>query len=202
MVTSLIETPFMSREPTFVDYNVLVYAYDTDAGVKHDAARAWLRSLWAAESGLVSTQVLQEFYVTVTRKVSRPLPRATAREVVATYGAWPIHRPDADDVVAASELEERHHLSFWDSLIIVSASRSGARVLLTEDLQEGRRFDDLVIVSPFSNPSPETLAGLEVAKAIALEEAPAPPLEWVAKDLRPRVDLDDKDAVGSILDDP
>ncbi len=145
----------MSGEPTFVDTNVLVYAYDADAGDKHAAARAWMQALWDDESGRLSTQVLQEFYVTVTRKLGRLLSPRSAREVVATYRAWPVHRPDVDDVVAATELEERHHLSFWDSLIIVSARRSGAHTLLTEDLQEGRRFDELEVVSPFRDPSPE-----------------------------------------------
>ncbi len=149
----------MSGEPTFVDTNVLVYAYDADAGDKHDAARARLQALWEDETGLLSTQVLQEFYVTVTRKLGRPLSRRIARDVVATYGTWPIHRPDVNDVVGASELEERHHLSFWDSLIVVAARRSGARALLTEDLQDGRRFDDLVIVNPFGEPAPEDSAG-------------------------------------------
>jgi predicted nucleic acid-binding protein len=139
----------MTGEPTFVDTNVLVFAYDADAGAKHQAARSHLEALWRNESGRISTQVLQEFYVTVTRKLSRPLPRPTAREVIATYRAWPVHRPDADDVVAASELEDRNQLSFWDSLIIVSAGRSGARSLLTEDLQDGQRFDGMEIVSPF-----------------------------------------------------
>jgi len=142
----------MPGEPTFVDTNVLVYAYDADAGAKHDDARSHVQALWREESGLVSSQVLQEFYVTVTRRLGRPLPRRTAREIVATYGAWPVHRPDVDDLLAASELEERHRLSFWDALIVVSASRSGARSLLTEDLQDGRRFDGLEVVSPFRNP--------------------------------------------------
>lgn len=139
----------MTGEPTFVDTNVLVYAYDADAGAKHDSARSQLEALWQNESGLVSTQVLQEFYVTVTRKLSRPLTRRTAREILATYGTWPVHRPDVDDIAAASELEERHQVSFWDALIIVSARRSGARSLLTEDLQDGQRFDGLEIVCPF-----------------------------------------------------
>lgn len=139
----------MTGEPTFVDTNVLVYAYDADAGAKHQAARSHLEALWRNESGRMSTQVLQEFYVTVTRKVSRPLPRRTARDVIATYRAWPVHRPDVDDIVAASELEERHQLSFWDSLIIVSAGRSGAGSLLTEDLQDGQTFEGLEIVNPF-----------------------------------------------------
>ena len=139
----------MTGEPTFVDTNVLVYAYDADAGAKHQSARSHLEALWQNESGLISTQVLQEFYVTVTRKLSRPLPRRTARAVIATYGAWPVHRPDVDDIVAASDLEERHQLSFWDALIIVSARRSRAQALLTEDLQDGQRFDGLQVVSPF-----------------------------------------------------
>lgn len=101
--------------------------------------------------------MLQEFYVTVTRKLSRSLPRRTAREVVATYRAWPVHCPDADDIVAASDLGERHQLSFWDALIIVSARRSGAGSLLTEDLQDGQRFDGLEVVSPVRDASMEEL---------------------------------------------
>jgi len=139
----------MTVDLTFVDTNVLVYAYDADAGEKHEVARSQLQALWQNESGLISTQVLQEFYVTVSRKLSRPLPGRTAREVITTYGAWPIYRPDVDDLIAATELEERHQLSFWDSLIIVSALRSGAAMLLTEDLQDGQRFDGLEIISPF-----------------------------------------------------
>ena len=143
----------MTGEPTFVDTNVLVYAHDADAGSKHQTARSRLEELWRDESGLLSTQVLQEFYVTVTRKVSRPLPRITARGIVATYRVWPLHRPDVDDILTASELEERYHLSFWDALIVVAAQRSGARRLLTEDLQDGQRFDELEVVSPFRDRS-------------------------------------------------
>jgi predicted nucleic acid-binding protein len=145
----------MTVDRTFVDTNVLVYAYDVDAGDKHEVARSHLQALWQNESGLMSTQVLQEFYVTVTRKLSRPLPRRTAREVVATYRPWPIHQPTVDDLAAASELEERHQLSFWDSLIIVSALRSDAASLLTEDLQDGQRFDGLEVVSPFRAATPQ-----------------------------------------------
>ena len=101
----------MSGEPTFVDTNVLVDAYDADSGDKHMMARERLGGLWENESGLISTQVLQESYVTVTRKLSRPMSRRSAREVIATYATWPVRRPEVDDLVEASELEERHHLS-------------------------------------------------------------------------------------------
>ena len=145
----------VDADVTFVDSNVLVYAYDADAGWKHEVARAELVRLWDTESGVVSTQVLQEFYLTATRKLSRPLPRRAAREVVSTYRAWPLHRPESQDIVAASELEERHHVSFWDALIIVSAQRSGAGVVLSEDLQAGRRFGDTLIANPFGIDKPE-----------------------------------------------
>jgi predicted nucleic acid-binding protein len=135
---------------TFVDTNVLVYAYDADAGRRHDIARAELARLWDTRTGAVSTQVLQEFYVTVTRKLPKSLPSSTAREVVGSYGAWPVHRPKAEDLVAASELEERHSLSFWDALVVVAAQRSGARWLLSEDLQAGRRFGDTRVANPFA----------------------------------------------------
>lgn len=138
----------MSVDGTFVDTNVLVYAYDADAGEKHDAARAALETLWEEESGCVSSQVLQEFYVTVTRKLTRPLRPRVARDVVAAYAAWPVHRPDVADILSASEFEERHQLSFWDALIVVSALRSGAQELLTEDLQDGQRIDGLLVVNP------------------------------------------------------
>lgn len=145
----LIERLSMSGERVFVDTNVLVYSYDIDAGAKHDAARRVLRELWESRTGVLSTQVLQEFYVTVTRKLEKPLAKKRAREVVDTYRAWPVHQPQVDDVIVASELEERHRLSFWDALVITSAQRSNAQILVSEDLQSGQRFGGLVVVNPF-----------------------------------------------------
>jgi predicted nucleic acid-binding protein len=139
----------MSDEPIFVDTNVLVYSYDVDAGEKHEMAKSVVVDLWGSRAGAVSTQVLQEFYLTVTRKVPKPLTRQEARNVIDTYRAWPVHRPDVADLIAASELEERHRLSFWDALVIVSAQQSGARTLLSEDLNHGQRIGDLIVVNPF-----------------------------------------------------
>lgn len=140
----------MNDDRVFVDTNILVYSYDTDAGQKHDTARSVLMDLWGSRTGAVSTQVLQEFYVTVTRKLPKPLAKRVAREVIGTYRAWPVHRPEVEDVIAASELEDRHQMSFWDALVVVSAQRSGARTLLSEDLQDGRRIGELVIINPFA----------------------------------------------------
>jgi predicted nucleic acid-binding protein len=140
----------MSDDQVFIDTNVLVYAYDSDAGTKHDTARSLVAELWESRRGAVSTQVLQEFYVTVTREMAKPLTPRLARDVVASYRAWPVHRPDVDDLMAASALQERHQLSFGDALVIVSAQRSGTRVLLSEDMTDGQHFNDLVIRNPFA----------------------------------------------------
>ncbi len=139
----------ISDDRIFVDTNILVYAYDTDAGQKGETARSILGDLWGSRTGTVSIQVLQEFYVTVTRKLPKPLEKRTAREVIDTYRAWPVHRPGVDDVRSASELEDHQRLSFWDALIIVSAQQLGARTLLSEDLQHDRRVGGLLISNPF-----------------------------------------------------
>jgi predicted nucleic acid-binding protein len=131
------------------DLNVLLYAYDRSAGRKHEVAHALLSELWGSRAGALSTQVLQEFYVTATRKLPKPLPASRARIVVARYANWVVHRVEPSDIVAASELEKRHRQSFWDALIIISAARLGATTLLTDDLQHGRQMAGLTIVDPF-----------------------------------------------------
>jgi predicted nucleic acid-binding protein len=129
---------------------VLVYAYDVDAGQKHDAARALIADLWRTRRGVISTQMMQEFYVTVCRKLSTRLDRLTARAVIETYRAWPVHALDVSDVLAASELEERYQLSFWDALIIAAAQRMNADRVVTEDFQDGRRLEGILIENPFA----------------------------------------------------
>ena len=108
-------------ERVFVDTNVLIYAHDLDAGLKHDRAAAILSDLWEKENGIVSVQVLQEFYVNVTRKISAPLTPALARGVIRNYLAWQIAPNDPSTVLSASEIAERNHISFWDALIVASA---------------------------------------------------------------------------------
>lgn len=138
------------RERTFVDTNVLLYAHDTSAGDRFLRARLRLIDLWQDGTGVLSTQVLQEFTVNATRKLAKPLAPIDARRVVATYAAWPVHLPGPEHVLAASEVAERHHLSFWDALILTSAAAMGATRLLTEDLQDGQIIDGVEIVDPFA----------------------------------------------------
>lgn len=140
----------MAEPLTFVDTNVLAYAHDRTDAAKRAVAAALLESLWESRAGALSTQVLQEFYVVATRKFEPPLPRSQARELVATYGQWHLVRIDMPLIVAASELEERHPLSFWDALIVIAARQAGAVRLVSEDFQTGRRFAGLKIENPFS----------------------------------------------------
>jgi len=133
----------------FLDTNVLVYAYDIDEGDKHKKAQTILRDCWNKENGAVSTQVIQEFYSAVTRKIPKSLPKKGARDVVRTYQAWPMHSITVDDIIDASELEEKLKYSFWDSLIIVAAQRTGAELLFSEDMQDGQQIGTLRIVNPF-----------------------------------------------------
>jgi predicted nucleic acid-binding protein len=135
---------------TFVDTNVLVYAHDRSETRKQPIAQALLNVLWRTRSGVLSTQVLQEFYVVTTRKFDPPMRRGAAREVVALYGEWPIVQVDVALILAASKLEERHAFSFWDALVVEAARRCGATRLLTEDLQAGRRIDGISIENPFA----------------------------------------------------
>ena len=116
---------------------------------KHEIARELVAGLWGSRTGALSTQVLQEFYVNATRKLPRPLSAPRARAVVSRYSNWMVHRIEPSDILDASVLEKRHRLSFWDALVIIAAARTGATVLVTEDLQHGRTIAGLTIVSPF-----------------------------------------------------
>lgn len=144
----------------FVDTNILVYAEDAAAGERQRRAAVRLAELWRSGRGVLSTLVLQEFYVTVTRKVARPLAPAAAREIVAQYLTWRIVPSTGALVVAASRLAEDTGLSFWDAAIVAAAMDAGCETLWTEDLQTGRRFGGLVVVNPLVDPtaSPSTPA--------------------------------------------
>jgi predicted nucleic acid-binding protein len=135
----------------FVDTNVLVYAYDVADEHRHPVAWDLLEQLWASRTGVIGTQVLQEFYVVATRKLRRPLSRAAARRVLATYSTWPVVQVDPTLVLSATVLEEKTVLSFWDALLVEAARRGGATHLLTEDLQSGRPIGGLTIVNPFAD---------------------------------------------------
>src|SRR5689334_19381896 len=133
----------------FVDTNVLIYAHDVDAGTKHETAKLVLRNLWDQRAGALSAQVLQEFYVNVTRKIATPLPKPSARAVVDGYAVWCIDTTTAD-ISAAFRIEDEAGIGFWDALIIAAARKGGAARVLSEALNPGQTIAGVRIENPFS----------------------------------------------------
>lgn len=132
----------------FVDTNILLYAHDQDAGAKRERALAALKALWSSGAGRLSVQVLQEFYVNVTRKLATAVARSTAREVVTAYGEWIRNPTTAATVTRAADVADMAEISFWDALIIASAEESGASMLYSEDLNTGQVIAGVKIVNP------------------------------------------------------
>jgi len=134
---------------TFVDTNILVYAHDLDAGKKHGLAKQVVTELWENRSGVLSTQVIQEFYVTLTRKIPAPLKKSTVIRIIKSFLNWEIVINDAPIILQACEIEETYNLSFWDALIVSAAYSRNVTTILTEDLNHGQRVEGILIVNPF-----------------------------------------------------
>jgi predicted nucleic acid-binding protein len=139
----------MNGDRVFVDTNVLVYAHDLDAGEKHQIARELLVDIWNHRAGVLSVQVLQECYVTITRKILHPLLPGTARRTLQDYLSWQVELIDPVSVLTASRIEEESQISFWDALIVTAALNGKASKILTEDLQSGQVIEGVMIENPF-----------------------------------------------------
>jgi predicted nucleic acid-binding protein len=133
----------------FVDTNVLLYAYDTAAGQRHDDAAHLVDRLWSERRGAISVQVLQEFFVNSTRKVAAPLTPEAAVDRLRSLSRWRVHSPLADDVVAAASLSNRHQLSFWDAMIVRSAAELHCETIWSEDLNDGQVIEGVRVRNPF-----------------------------------------------------
>jgi predicted nucleic acid-binding protein len=144
------ERSFMSGS-TFLDSNILVYAFDRDAPAKQEVALSLLEGLGAAGRLVLSTQVLQEFYVVTTRKLSQPLDPAEAEAAIEFFVKYPVVRIDESQVLAAIRRNREDSASFWDALIIESALTKGCDELLTEDLQHGRQYGSMTVRNPFES---------------------------------------------------
>ena len=133
----------------FVDTNVLVYAHDVDEPRKRAIAIRHFEELWESRAGVVSMQVLQEFYNISTRKIATPLPRPVAREAVERLSPWCIETTPKE-LAAAFFIEDTAKISFWDALIVAAAIKSGAEEILSEDLNHGQVISGIRIVNPFA----------------------------------------------------
>ena len=139
-------------DKVFVDTNILVYAHDMDAGAKHKVAKDLVAKLWETRSGVLSTQVLQEYFVSITKKVPHPLDIAKARRSVGNYCAWDVVINDTRIILQATEIQEAHRLSFWDALIVSAAFAGNAATIVTEDLNHGQHIEGIYIRNPFVTP--------------------------------------------------
>ncbi|PYS06499.1 MAG: PIN domain nuclease [Acidobacteria bacterium] len=134
---------------SFVDSNVVVYLFDQDSPKKKAAAQRILQTEASVGNILLSTQVLQEFYVTVSRKLAKPLKPETALEAVTRFSAFPLVIVDMPLILSAIRRSQKDSISFWDSLAIDAALKGGAQRLWSEDLQHGRMVNGMRIENPF-----------------------------------------------------
>ena len=148
--------------PVFVDTNVFVYLHDDSEPEKKQRADDWIALLVNRRAGRLSFQVLQELYAVLTRTVKETLPPATAQAIVRDLVAWRPTPIDLSILERAWALGQRHALSWWDALIVAAAQRSGCKVVLTEDLQDGQVFGAVRVIDPFASPerTPADLLGV------------------------------------------
>ncbi len=132
---------------SFFDTNVLLYADDKAAPAKQNRALALVAEHRRAGTGVLSMQVLQEYYVSVTRKLG--VDAAIARRKVELLAEFDVATPELADILGAIDLHRLHGFSFWDALVIRAAKQSGCAVILSEDMQDRREIDGVRILNPF-----------------------------------------------------
>lgn len=136
--------------PFFLDSNILIYAFDTQEPKKRARSQALIEGL-PAEAIVLSSQVVNEFYFTVTRKLRRPLPAADAEAAVRGLSGFRIVPLDYQLSLAGMEMVRKHQLSIWDALIVQTALFGKCRTLISEDFQSGRKYGDLSVMNPFAD---------------------------------------------------
>jgi predicted nucleic acid-binding protein len=134
----------------FVDTCILLYAYDDSAAERHDQAATLVERLGRRPQGALSIQVLQEFYVNLTRKITVPFTPERARARLEVLSRWAVHSPLPVDVIAATQIAEENTISFWDAMIIRSAANLGCSVVWTEGLNPGQRISGVEVRNPFA----------------------------------------------------
>jgi predicted nucleic acid-binding protein len=135
------------KERSFLDTNILLYSDDSSAPAKQALALRVLEQGWNSGNLVLSTQVLQEYFVAATRKLGVPV--ATAQRKIELLGCLELLSVDHKDIVRAIELHRLYQFSFWDSLILRMAQKASCTVLLSEDFQHGQTVGDLRIINPF-----------------------------------------------------
>ena len=136
-------------DKTFIDSNILVYAYDTDEPVKQARAREILKQGIEDETAVLSVQVISEFFTVVTRRIPSPLSVEEAEEVLNLLSILPVIDLDFRMVRHAIEIHRQHGIAYWDALIVAAAHRAECTQILTEDLNTGQVYEGVTVVNPF-----------------------------------------------------
>lgn len=139
----------MPGDKVFLDTNILVYAYDASAGEKYALAKGVVSDLWSMDTGVLSTQVLQEFFVTVTNKVPKPLELTLAKKIVKDFLKWQVVVNDGESILDAIDIQKKYHFSFWNSMIIESALKGRCDMIYSEDFSHGQVVEGATIKNPF-----------------------------------------------------
>ena len=137
------------RDKIFLDTNIIVYAYDKSAGEKHIQAKKILMDLWESGYGVISIQVLKEFYMTVTQKIPNKMEKESASEIISDFLNWEVVINDGQSILEAISIQQKYVLSFWDALVVEAALESGCSFLYTEDLNAGQKIKSIQIKNPF-----------------------------------------------------
>lgn len=137
------------RDKIFIDTNIIVYAHDKSSGEKHEIAKDIMNYLWESRKGVLSVQVMQEFYVCVTKKILKPLPLKEARKILEYLMTWDVLTNDKYITLKAIDFQEKYKISFWDSLIVQAAIEGKAYLIFSEDLSNGQTIENVRIVNPF-----------------------------------------------------
>jgi predicted nucleic acid-binding protein len=133
----------------FVDTNILVYAQDLASGDKCSRAQVLMSKLWEDRQGVISTQVLQELYDALRRKLKSPMSALEAAAVLRDYSEWEVVVNNRESIFRAIDMESRYKISFWDALVLQAAERAGAQTVYSEDLSHGGKYAGMQVVNPF-----------------------------------------------------
>jgi len=138
------------NDKVFLDSNILVYAYDKHDPEKQTKAQELLKKAIKEESAILSAQVLGEFFVVITRRIKEPLSINDAEKVIDILSVLPVAEIDLPLVKRAINTQKNYGISYWDSLIVATAEREGCEKILSEDLNDGQRYNGVLVENPFS----------------------------------------------------
>ncbi|MDT8379194.1 MAG: PIN domain-containing protein [Desulfotignum sp.] len=146
------------KDNCFVDTNILVYFRDASEPEKQKISGEWLKTLWENQTGRISIQILNEYYVTVTQKLKPGMKTSNARLDIKNLMAWHPVAVDLTIIKNSWSIQDTYQFSWWDSLIVAAAIKANCSILLSEDFQHGQEIHDLTIINPFQQDAGQMLS--------------------------------------------